>query len=173
MQLRESALNTLRHQNFGKQVSPRNLSTRLGFCLWALLLESGCMLLLVAATPEKKDVSTLHSGSYRTDVVAKLGEPDSISYSEGKEIDVYTVDPEGDEPSTKRTNVKGFATWDALFLGTPEIIYGWTVPVNTLLVDLAGMRDDDIVYTVTYSADGKVESVTKSKKKKPFWRPNT
>jgi hypothetical protein len=103
------------------------------------VLHPGCMLLWVAATPEKKDLSQLHSGSYRSDVVTKLGQPDSISYSDGKEIDVYTVDPEGEEPGMKRTTVRVFAAADVLLLGTPEIVYGWTFPVDTLVADVAGM----------------------------------
>jgi hypothetical protein len=101
---------------------------------------------------DKKDVSWIHPGSKRTDIVSWLGEPDSISYNNDEETDVYKTSINGfHSPTEKGFTIASIVICDAVTLGFLEVTVGWVA----LFADYKYE-----VYTITYTSNGKVESIS-------------
>jgi len=107
--------------------------------------------------PEQKDVSVLHTGSSRDDVVAALGQPSSVSYVARKEVDEYSFPHGPYKAGEKRSVIEGFAVLDVVTLGAEEVMWS---PLTGPAILFGREQCEEDIYTVTYSSDGKVESVS-------------
>jgi len=134
------------------RIGPSRLALCLAIGLHTAVMNSGCLLVQAAMEPvDKKDVSWIHPGSKRTDIVSWLGEPDSVSYN-NNETDVYKTSTNGfHSPTEKGFTIASIVICDAVTLGFLEVTVGWVA----LFADYKYE-----VYTITYTSNGRVESIS-------------
>lgn len=120
------------------------------------LLTSGCSVYMAASRSSYRgDVNVLQLGIPRSVVIGELGQPDKFSGLEnGGYDDWYTFDPDAQRKWTRVVTVvcyvvADFFTWFlSEFIGTP--------------MELA-VRDQPVVYHLTYDQDGSLSSLETSK----------
>ena len=130
--------------------------TLIGCMLIMSMSTSGCSVLMAAnRSSYRGDVNVIKEGVSRPEVIAELGEPDSISKTEtGGYDDRYTLDPDA-----HRTWVK---------VGTVVLHLGADL-VTAFLWELVGtpyelaVRDRTVVYHLAYNQDGKLATFEKIK----------
>ena len=131
--------------------------------IWAFtslcsLALAGCLPLIAATAPYQRGSIDVSPGTERTAVLAKYGEPDSTRQSGDHEVDVYESGA-GPEPGERAEAVAGAVAFDALTLGILEIGF---------IPEMCGAVEGHAsysVFTITYSAEGKVASETSETKR--------
>src|SRR5258707_8135767 len=114
-------------------------------------LLSGCVPMMMANTPYDRGSVVANQGQARATIIAKYGEPDHVSRVNDQEIDSYYSEADGPKPGERASFVAGGFLMDALYFGIPEVA---TIPEFVRMAE--GPEYD--VYTITYTADGKVLS---------------
>lgn len=130
--------------------------TLAGCLLLMSMATSGCSVLMAAnRSSYRGDVNVIKEGVTRPEVIAELGQPDSISKMEtGGYDDRYMLDPEA-----HRTWVK---------VGTVVLHLGADL-VTAFLWELVGtpyelaVRDRTVIYHLAYNQDGKLATFEKIK----------
>ena len=130
--------------------------TLVGCLLIMSMSTSGCSVLMAAnRSSYRGDVNVIKEGVSRPEVIAELGQPDSISKMEtGGYDDRYMLDPEA-----HRTWVK---------IGTVVLHLGADL-VTAFLWEFVGtpyelaVRDRTVIYHLAYNQDGKLATFEKIK----------
>jgi hypothetical protein len=145
-------------------VAQRLVNVMLSACATTVL--SGCLVMAAVTDPYNKDLTQVARGTERNDVIAAYGQPKSTSFSDGKEVDTYECDPIGPKPGERAGLVTGMLFLDALTLGVTEIAAASLEPVRMAV----NGRASYLLYAVSYTPSGKVESISVSKEKS-LWMP--
>jgi hypothetical protein len=111
----------------------------------------GCSRYYETKRPDYTDVSVVHKGTPRYDVTAALGKPVESYVKDGKQIDVFQVDPNGRYKGTKAAVDAFNGVADVLTIGMWEVV---ATPAELLT------KHKLTTYVVTYSSDETVESIT-------------
>ncbi|MGD0289526.1 MAG: hypothetical protein ABSC63_07735 [Candidatus Binataceae bacterium] len=115
-----------------------------------LALVSGCSLYFENKRPDYTDVTKVHKGTPRYDVMAAFGKPIESYKQDGKDVDVFQADPNGRYAGTK-TAVTTFNTVADIFtIGMWEAV---ATPAEMLT------KHKLTTYVVTYAPDQTVESI--------------
>jgi len=91
-------------------------------------------------------------------VIEAFGQLDSVEQMNGKEVDVYKSDPHGFKPG-ERWRLAPILLFDLCTFG---------IPGSVMVFSPFAERDYYDVYSITYSSDDTVESVSTEKKKSRF-----
>ncbi len=132
---------------------------------------AGCALASTATQPPDRGfVSDGHGGLQfpfrgvnRATVIEQFGQPDSVERVQDKEVDVYESDPAS--PYKKGLPDRWFDFVGFFFL---DVVTLGVVDLSVTLPSL-GEKREYYVYSVAYSPEGKVESVSTERKK--YWLP--
>ena len=144
-----------------------------GLCATFLAMTAaGCALASTATQPPDRGfVSDGHGGLQfpfrgvnRATVIEQFGQPDSVERVNGQEVDVYESDP--DLPYHKwHPESRWFDFVDMLLV---DVVTAGVADLSVTLPSL-GEKREYYVYSVAYSPEGKVESVSTERKK--YWLP--
>ena len=135
---------------------------------------AGCAPASVATTlPDRGFVSDGHGGLQfpfrgvnRATVIEQFGHPDSVERVHGKEVDVYESDPTSPyKPRLPESSRRWFEVVDWLFV---DVVTAGVLDLSVTLPSL-GEKREYYVYSITYSPESKVESVSTERKK--YWFP--
>lgn len=129
-------------------VGSKSIIGAAALCLIAA--SSGCSLFLETSRPEYTDVSAVHQGMARADVSAAMGKPVQTYQKDGKDVEVFQVDPDGRLAGTKVAVNTFNAAADIFTLGMWEVV---ATPAELL------SQHKLTNYVVTYSTDQKVMSI--------------
>jgi hypothetical protein len=133
---------------------------------------AGCALASTATQPPDRGfVADGHGalqfpfrGVNRATVIEQFGQPDSVERVNGQEVDVYESDP--DSPYHKwHPESRWFDFVDMLLV---DVVTAGVADLSVTLPSL-GEKREYYVYSVAYSPEGKVESVSTERKK--YWLP--
>ena len=130
-----------------------------GLCATFLAMTAaGCLFAAAASQSPNRGSVYPDRGENRTAVIEAFGQPDSVEHVNGKEVDVYKSDPNGFKPGERGQLV--------LILLLDVCTFG--IPGSAMVLAPFGERNYYDVYSITYSSDDKVESVSAEKKKSRF-----
>ncbi len=145
-----------------------------GLCATFLAMTAaGCALASTATQPPDRGfVSDGHGGLQfpfrgvnRATVIEQFGQPDSVERVQDKEVDVYESDPAS-------PYAKGLPEWNRWFdfvdMLLVDVVTAGVADLSVTLPSL-GEKREYYVYSVAYSPEGKVESVSTERKK--YWLP--
>jgi hypothetical protein len=150
----------------GVRARSNRIVTHLVLSVGAAALLPGCLLMSAATDPYSNNLFEVQPGTERSTVIAVHGEPESASYKEGKEVDVYECDPTGPKLGERGEIVAGILVLDAATMGLMEIAAASLGPFEMAIDG----RMPYLLYTVSYTPANKVESVVVSKEKSK-WMP--
>ncbi|HKD67960.1 MAG TPA: hypothetical protein VKB84_14030 [Candidatus Binataceae bacterium] len=143
------------------------LPLKLGLAGLLSVTFAGCLPLTAEMVPEDKGNVIPAVGTDRADVLAKFGKPDSSEIRDAKETDVYESVAGGPKPGNKLKILASAAALDAMTFGLADLAWVVVLPLSRL-TDGAAIYD---VYSVTYSPQNKVETVSVTTRKS-LWVPN-
>lgn len=119
-----------------------------GALLVALILQTGCAVVMAANQPAKKNLKRLDPGTPRGLVLAEFGQPSATETRDGKRTDIF-VFTQGYDKLNKGTRVVGHAVADFFTLGL------WEIAGTPGEMAFDG---DKMVYQVVYDANDNVIS---------------
>jgi hypothetical protein len=80
-----------------------------------------CIVLEPAKTPYNREgLSFVSPRTTRSDLIAMYGQPDSTSYQQGKEVDLFESESDGPKPGEKAGFVAAALVFDVLTMGVAE-----------------------------------------------------
>lgn len=81
---------------------------------------SGCAVVKATQQPGKKDLTVLHKGTPRANVIAELGKPVNTEVKNGKKVDIFSF-VQGYSKATKTARALGHGVADVFTMGLWEV----------------------------------------------------